>query len=385
MSKVKTAEFDFLSELYRDDAPDARLLAEYPSSNSTETQFQNQSKFIIHDPFPPPRRELIKVLGPHHLMCGWGRHVDVTSDIEPPTILLDHWRKIFGDAGCPNWVPFDPNANYITLFPHESLPPERQVVDPETNYALHSKEVIARIDCPQAEVLESIEPPCIVKLSHGYAGLGNFLVKDSSDEVAMREELAKHWPDAELVVNSIIEGITGDFGVQFYLHRDGSMVWIGLTEQLFDENNRWCGGKFSASQQTQLRDELCRIVEPVGAYLHGCGYFGLVGIDILRDLNNDFYLVDVNPRLTGVSPFLVASRLFTRDGLNEGIYQASCCFNGTYEQLITAAESKSNAKVVLLSAIEEQKNSSETKTTCHLSVTSNSQSTNQQVLVELLG
>ena len=385
MSQVEIQpELNFLSELYVQDAPQARLLAEYPSSNSTETEFQNRSKYIIHDPFPPPRRELIKVLGPHHLMCGWGRRLDVTSEIAPRKILLDHWEKTFGIEGRPNWQPFAANGDYITLFPHESLAAPHQVIDPEVNYAIHSKEVIANIDCPQADVLDAIVPPCIVKLSHGYAGLGNFMIQEASDEVKMHTQLTAHWPDATLVINSIIGNVTDDFGVQFYLRRNGSIVWLGLTEQLFDKNKRWRGGMFSDHLQTELFDDLCRMIEPAAQYLHGCGYFGLVGIDILRNESKQLFLVDVNPRLTGISPFLMASRIFARDlGLSKGIYQASCQFSGSLEQLIGSIEEIQDAKVVVLSAFEETIGE-QASTLCHLSVTSDSQGRNQQILKQLL-
>ena len=188
------------------------------------------------------------------------------------------------------------------------------------SYAVHSKQTIEKINCPQADVLDSVVPPCIVKLSHGYAGLGNFLIRNETDVAQMRQKLAKHWPKAKLVTNSIINNITGDFGVQFYLRRNGSMVWLGFTEQLFDENQRWCGGTFSNDLQMDLFDDLCEIIEPVGIHLHKSGYFGLVGIDILRNASNRLFLIDINPRLTGISPFLVASRIFAREGLTEGVY-----------------------------------------------------------------
>ena len=182
----------FLSELYAADDPSAVLLAESPSSNSSETRFQNRTKFIIHDPWPPPRRELLKVLGPHHLMCGWGREIPVTSELSPPDVLTQHWTGVFGPDGCPKWQTFDPEDRFITLFPHESIPPDRQVVHPDRNYALHSKEVIQHIECPQARVLTSIQSPCIVKLSHGYAGLGNFFIRDATDQADMHRQLNSH-------------------------------------------------------------------------------------------------------------------------------------------------------------------------------------------------
>ena len=379
------SELSFLSELYYQDAPNARLLAEYPSSNNRETQFWNGTRYIIHDPFPPPPRELIKILGPHHLMFGWGRSLPVCSEVPPPQRLLDHWENVFGIAGCPDWQPFDVESSYITLFPHESLPAHRQLIHPDINYAIHSKEVIQEINCPQAEVLDSIVPPCIVKLSHGYAGLGNFLIHNSSDVTDMRRQLSEHWPHATLVTNSIIEHIKDDIGVQFYLCRNGKMIWIGLTQQHFDTKKRWCGGVFSADQQVDWFDDLCGMIAPVGTHLHERGYFGLVGIDILKDTSGRMFLVDVNPRLTGISPFLMASRIFLRnEGLTEGIYQASLRINASFEQLIETAERIKDARVIVLSAVEEVTVSGKAATICHLSVSSESQNCNQDVLQQIL-
>ncbi|MFT7633532.1 MAG: hypothetical protein ACI87E_004588 [Mariniblastus sp.] len=385
MAVESNDQLNFLSELFVLDAPNTSLLAEYPSSNSDETGFQNRARFIINDPFPPPRKELMKILGPHHLMCGWGQHLPVSSDIKPPQWLLDHWQRIFGPTGVPNWQSVDNVSNVITLFPHESIEASRQAVDPEVNYALHSKEIIGEIDCPQARILDEVVAPCIVKLTHGYAGLGNYFIRNDSDASKMRQELDEYWPQATLVINEVVENITHDYGVQFYLRRNGSMVWLGFTEQLFDDNVRWCGGTFSADLQTQLKDELCTIVEPVGKHLHTRGYFGLVGIDILRDHQDQLYLVDVNPRLTGISPFLMASRIFARDGLSAGIYQASCRFEGVVEDLVALAEEIQDARVLVLSGFEESDQTGKPITICHLSVSSESQATNQAILLRLLG
>lgn len=369
----RPTEARLLSELYAVDAPESVLLTEYPSSNSKETRFQNDREFLIHDPFPPPRRELLKYLGPHHLMCGWGNSIPVTSEIIPQTILLDHWRDTFGPAGCPTWQSLeqtcdtDPLTECVTLFPHQSLSAQQQVIDPAVYYELHSKEAIAKIDCPQAAVLDQITFPCIAKLTHGYAGLGNFLLNNASDESAMKADLNKYWPTASVVINSIIPEITGDYGIQFYLHRDGSTVWLGLTEQHFDTNLRWSGGSYDAQQQQDMFEPMKSFVKSIADYLHANHYFGVVGFDVLKTKGGNFFLVDLNPRLTGITPFLMASRIFRSElGHQVGIYQASCKFGGSLKELIAAADAVADCKVLVLSAFEETVDST-THTVAHLS------------------
>ena len=371
--------FRLLSELYAIDAPDSVLLTEYPSSNSKETRFQNDREFQIHDPFPPPRRELLKYLGPHHLMCGWGNLLPVTSEIAPQEILLNHWQHTFGSSAVPTWQSLEqtcdtsPQPNCVTLFPHQSIPPQQQVIDPAAYYQMHSKQALAKIDCPQAAVLDQVSFPCIAKLTHGYAGLGNYFLNDASDHAAMLADLKQCWPTASVVINSIIPDIIGDYGIQFYLHRDGSTVWLGLTEQHFNQTNRWCGGSYDVKQQQELQEPMKPFIKAITNYLHANQYFGVVGFDVLKTKTDEFFLVDLNPRLTGITPFLIASRIFNVEfGHIAGVYQASCKFNGSLEQLIAAVEAESNCKVLVLSAFEEMA-AGETTTTCHLSVSGKNQ------------
>ena len=386
MTKIeRIAPGVFLSELYAQDCPDAVLLAEYPSSNSDATQFQNRSKYIIHDPTPPPHRILMKVLGPHHLMWGWGNEIPVCSELPMPQALLEHWQNVLGERVVPQWCAPADGLNYVTLFPHQSLSEGSQVIEPENYYRLHSKEVIEKIDCPQAAVLDEIAAPCILKLTHGYAGLSNFFVRKDEDADSVLADIKRKWPNATYVVNSIIEDIQTDYGVQFYLKKNGTAVWLGFTEQSFDENGKWSGGCFSADAQERCFGDLAKMIEPVADYLHGEGYFGVVGIDVVTNGDGQQFLVDVNPRLTGITPFLMASRMFAEQGLSEGIYLASFKFNGSLDQLIAQAESFKGqqplTRVVVLSAFEDP---SGEYTTCHLSVTSDSQSQNQKVLSQLV-
>ena len=241
--------FPYVSELYQRDAPCTVLLPEYPSSNQPGARYRNVHRWIIHDPFPPPPLSLMQVLGPHHLMCGWGNRLPVTSTVQPPEILFAHWERILGPEARPVWKPFDPDQTYTTIFPIESLPSRQQEIDPRTLYPLHGKQAIARIDCPQPQVLEEIVPPCVVKLNHGYAGLGNFFVHNEQDRLEALAYRDRHWPGAELFITERVENLTGDYGVQFYVDRQGDVSWLGLTHQVFDAGGKWSGARFSLEDQ----------------------------------------------------------------------------------------------------------------------------------------
>lgn len=378
--KDSLSQFKFLSELYVQDAPNAVLMTEYPSSNNFETQFQNRNKFIIHDPYPPPPIGLLKTLGPHHLMYGWGQHIPVTSDIKPPQILVEHWKRHLGDAGCPHWQSFDEKACHITSFPFETLSEEQQVINPEAFYHLHSKQALEEIPCSQAEVFDDIQFPCVMKLSHGYAGLGNFFINDQNDFETARNYINKQWPDAPIVINQRLTDIIGDYGVQFYLGRDGSITWIGFTKQIFDENNRWAGGSFCVDLQDKLYDDFIKLAQPVAHYLHEHGYFGVAGIDILQNTKNEFFLVDLNPRLTGATPFLIVSRLLINQGYKAGLYAASIDLSGTLEDIIDRIEKSQKTKMVILSAYQDPKSE---KTKCHISINAQTVAECKQALSEL--
>jgi ATP-grasp domain len=357
--------FEFLSELYARDAPDTVLLTEYPSSNSTQTGFRNFDRYPIHDPFPPPEHTLMKILGPHHLMCGWGAKVPVCSEIKPPQILFDHWRRVFGENGVPHWQAYVDAPCYTTIFPHQSIPAAQQEIAPDILHDLHSKEAIGEIDCPQAAILASMAPPCVVKLSHGYAGLGNFFIRSEADASNAKAYIARHWPKARIVINALLEDIVGDYGVQFYLDRAGNAHWLGFTHQIFDAEQIWSGGTFSQVEQDSMRPEFEPFIAPTAAYLHANGYYGLVGIDILQTKAGQMFLVDLNPRLTGITPFLVMSRLFAKEDFEHGIYVPSLTFEGPIEALINQVEKMKNTKAVVLSAAQNKQNNT---TTCHVSV-----------------
>jgi len=294
--------------------------------------------------------------------------------------LLAHWDAMLSQAGCPNWVPLQDDQTYITSFPFEAISADRQVVPPDTLYHLHSKQAIAEVPCSQAEVYEAVQFPCILKLSHGYAGLGNYVVRNDAELATAKADIASSWPGAPIVINQLLNDIIGDYGVQFYLDKQGVMTWLGFTQQLFSDTGRWTGGIFNADIQDEFYPEFYEIAEPVAHYLHENGYFGVVGIDILQTKANDFFLVDINPRLTGITPFLMTARLFIADGFSHGFYATSVYIAGGLSDVIARAQTVSNARILVLAAYNAPGSST---TKCHLSISGASRQACERALSEL--
>ena len=112
------------------------------------------------------------------------------------------------------------------------------------------------------------------------------------------------------------------------------------------------------------------------------GYYGIVGIDVLENDRGERFLVDLNPRLTGVTPFLFVCRQWVRAGrFPAALYIASARFSGGMTERFQAIESESarfvpDAQVVVYSAVESPEPLS---TTCHLSIHADTFSTCQRL------
>ena len=87
-------------------------------------------------------------------------------------------------------------------------------------------------------------------------------------------------------------------------------------------------------------------MEEVVQYCHSLGFWGFCGIDVLFDSQNRGYLVDINPRVTGSSPALMALQTLSKTyGFRIGLFRrgGDINFYGTTEQLIKEVEEYNEA------------------------------------------
>jgi hypothetical protein len=73
------------------------------------------------------------------------------------------------------------------------------------------------------------------------------------------------------------------------------------------EGDKFCGATILASDQdTPLHLEATRLAKLIGGVLHKKGYRGIFGVDFLLDAKGELYVLEINPRITGVTPLLTA-------------------------------------------------------------------------------
>ncbi|MCP5517733.1 MAG: ATP-grasp domain-containing protein [Verrucomicrobiales bacterium] len=368
-----------LSDYYAADFPSGVFLPEYPSSTNRRARFVNRERFLIHDPVPPPEDRLVNVLGPHHLLSVWGGALAAAPGVPPPHALTAHWRERLGTG-----LRMDGKAEgrpYITLFPLEALADAEHAVDPNAHYELLSKEAIPKIDCPQPSAVPRGRYPCMLKISHGYSSLGNYVLRSGDDDDRVSALLAQRWPGARVVRTELIREICDEYCAQFYLSKAGDMDWLGVTGQLFDAGGRWDGAQVHCDLQEVLQRELDPVVRPVAVYLHRHGYAGVVGVDVVRDGAGQLWVVDLNPRINGSTPLLLMSKAMGRRGWSSGWYAPSRRFRGSVGGLLAAARKLSPGEIVVLSYAAEE---SGRFTACHLAAFGESQADCRELMERLL-
>lgn len=306
-----------LGSLYSKDISNAYFLHERPSSFLKDAGFLNDKKYIHHDnpPWPAHYTEYMK---PMQTIIGAGNELPTLLRHKPKPEILEHWRK---------WLPFFPQPDLrdlttedtgdrklITLFPLQFYPKEKHAYDPDMHYKILSKNCIPDMGAtsPHHMTIDDYTVPCFIKVSHCHSGNGTF--KANTREKA--EKLIKYIRDEvrcpDPSISEVVDDVTGNYCVQFYLHKNGTIRWLGVTIQNITENFDYNGNYCNWNEQMALKKKLYSSVMPVKEYLHKKGYFGIVGIDVLTSKSGK-YVIDVNPRINGSTKLvLMAPHLAAR-------------------------------------------------------------------------
>ncbi|XP_031567955.1 uncharacterized protein LOC116302732 [Actinia tenebrosa] len=351
-----------LTNLFSQDLPDGTILFEFPSTSNKGLRFVNDEKFLVYD-FPPPTAFKNEYLLPLRACPVAGNKLPLILSGYPSTSLKDHWNK---------WVPgyeepvikpiseIQECGRIVTSFQHQKIPSSKHAVDPQVHYWLLSKRCIPHMGAnhPQYMTTDNYTLPCMVKAAHGTGTKGTFKVETKQEMERVLEKMDNNLKNCQApVITEVIEGITGNNCLQFYLYKSGEIHWLGVTNQIIGDNFIWGGGVVNWGDQTRLKSLLYDKVVPVKEYLHKQGYFGIVGIDILTTEDNS-YIIDVNPRINGSTPQLLLAPVMATLGYDTSVYLAGGRFNCKADTLLQTANlinSQHSAMVIVLSLADVEK------------------------------
>ena len=175
--------------------------------------------------------------------------------------------------------------------------------------------------------------PFVFKNQQAFGGGGTIIVSTAEQKEQLIDDLTNrvlpkllslvntanaHLKPATLLLSDLVDNPIGDYGITFFVTKSGECIFIGVTEQTIDSNNAWIGNKISYLEQDRLRLKFDKIVREIGMWLHGHGYYGPVGADILETApaegtQGSFHIVDLNVRTSGSLALGLLKGHFSRD------------------------------------------------------------------------
>jgi carbamoylphosphate synthase large subunit len=258
----------------------------------------------------------------------------------------------------------------ITLFPFDSLKPEKHAVHPDTHYRLLSKATLADsgVQCPSyssynlhTSRLEDIQLPeqfpYLIKTSHGLSGEGTYMIRSASDLNYCLEELRKYL-DIQLldtiIVSEFVKNAIQNYCVQFYINKVGDITLIGTTSQLVTEEGNYLGGliHYRETDMSKFFD----MIAAIGQYAHKQGYFGFIGFDVLEDKDGQLYMIDANFRVNGSTPLCLQRNTLLGLGNEVAKYSSDYRMDEALDSILVTLKPELNRKdFIILSALEKVK------------------------------
>lgn len=269
-------------------------------------------------------------------------------------------------------IALDAGAQISVQLPTDCLSDLPHLINPETHYEILSKRGLALSALPTARsevvdacltnlddpallaeevsrMMHSIEKrqlPFMIKLPQSVSGRGTFAVSTEAERNEVKTVLTAglgkmlnelnesnhHLYPCSIVLQDLISGPT--VALAFFVSRSGHARFTACTGQLFDEQKHWIGGNIAYKQQEQLRATFSPIMNKVAAFLHGKGYYGPAGVDIITDEGSGEHLIiDLNVRVTGAFHLGPLCGHFTKRGLYEaaGIKLQFRCSRDVFE------------------------------------------------------
>lgn len=191
-------------------------------------------------------------------------------------------------------------------------------------------------------------------------GKGTFIVTDYASYLAALHDLARRSEHKQVVISDLIANAY-ERSIQACVTKHG--VFTGplqrqivrdplLANTRSADGDKFCGGQILATDQnTPVHAQAAAVARRIGEVLQREGYRGIFGVDFLLSKGGTLYTIEMNPRITGMTPLLTA--LY---GPGEGVpfYVLHLLELGGYDYKITdaAAEFTRDGALFVLHSLE---------------------------------
>ncbi len=373
------------SDRFAQDITDARyaFILNYPATASWAA-YPNTKKYFLQDGSDEATKtsyDKICQKEPWKNLAVLGDAIPGIVINPPQKLLIDYWKEHFGFSYTNMEVmqrvgylddlsQSDRFDKVITLFPFDSLQPEKHAVAPDTHYRLLSKVTLADlgVQCPKYKSynlhsfsLEDIQLPeqfpYLIKTSHGLSGEGTYIIRSASDLNYCFEELRKYL-DIKLlntiIVSEFVKNTVQNYCVQFYISKTGEITLIGTTVQLVTPEGTYLGGVIHYREIDMSK--FFGMIAAIGQYAHQQGYFGFIGFDVLEDQDGQLYVIDANFRVNGSTPLCLQRHTLLGLGKEVAKYSSDYRMDGTLDSILMTLKRELERKdFMLLSALEKVK------------------------------
>lgn len=202
---------------------------------------------------------------------------------------------------------------------------------------------------------KNIPFPCVVKISSSSAGDGVRICKNKEDFEKVKQDF-QHIR-GNLIIEKFIESIK-NLGVQFGISHDKSkpIEIIGYSEQLTTDQGEYLGGIISNKNNIKAKGKIYKMLkEEMLPLIRSLGWYGVGGIDVLIDKNDDIFFIDPNFRMVAVSSYVLLNK---KKKTEKSLISFTGKFEGSKEDLLNKiiAIARNNDENQILEIIAMTKN-----------------------------
>ncbi|MEO5628060.1 MAG: ATP-grasp domain-containing protein [Candidatus Saccharimonadales bacterium] len=182
------------------------------------------------------------------------------------------------------------------------------------NFTIYEREEL--LDSPEFyDEFMSKRAKVVVQDEQLSGGKGTFFVASHRQYQKMLADLSRLSAHRKVVVSDAVPGAR-ERSIQACVTDD--KVYVGplqrqivgnplLSNIRIADGDKFCGATIiKKDQATDLHRQAIAVAEKVGQVLQADGYRGIFGIDYLLSDSGELYVIEVNPRITGVTPLLTA-------------------------------------------------------------------------------